>query len=132
VKPFCITVTVAAALLCATATATAGATAGSHKCARFIVGRANSTAYPHMQLPARGTASGASCATLRRIARGLNNGAYRVPSHAGAQAPAYGRPFKITDRGRQWRCRVQDIGLSGPTYAVKCTSASAALRWQVG
>lgn len=101
-------------------------------CRRFIVGRANSTAYPHLRLPAHGVASGVSCATLRRIARGLNNGSYPIPPGVGAHAPHYGRAFSVLDRKRKWSCRLEQIGGSGPTYAVKCSSGSARVRWHVG
>lgn len=109
------------------------ASAGQSKdCGRFIVGEANSTAYADMELPARGVASDASCATLKRIARRLHDGTYRIPSDAWEQAPAYGRSFTIRDRGKRWSCRVQNIGASGPSYAVRCRRSYAVLRWRTG
>jgi hypothetical protein len=101
-------------------------------CARFIVGKANSTAYPHMQLPARGRESGSSCTTLHRVARRINNGTYRVPAWAWVASPAYGPPFLISDEGRAWACDVQNDGLSGPSYTVRCDNASARLSWSTG
>jgi hypothetical protein len=110
------------------------ASAGSRfqSCPRFIVGKANSTAYPKMQLPARGRESGSSCATLHRIARRINNGTYRIPDWAWVASPAYGPPFLINDNGRAWACDVQNNGLSGPSYAVRCDRANAQLSWSTG
>jgi hypothetical protein len=101
-------------------------------CPRFIVGKANSTAYPNMQLPARGRESSSSCATLHRIARRINSGAYRIPSWAWVASPAYGPPFLISDQRRAWACDVQNNGLSGPSYAVRCDRGSARLLWSTG
>ena len=103
-----------------------------HRCATFIVGEANSTAYPDQRLPARGIARGASCVTLRRIARRLNDGTYPVPAYAPAPAPRWGRYFPVHDGGRRWSCQLQNRGASGPSYAVRCRSGSARLDWNTG
>jgi hypothetical protein len=95
------------------------------------IATADSTAYPHHQLPARGVASGASCSTLRRIARRLNSGTYPIPLDAGAKGH-YGRPFAVHDRGKRWSCRFEAIGGSGPTYAIRCASGAARLSWRTG
>jgi hypothetical protein len=118
----------AALVLAWTAIATA---ATSHTCHTFVIGPANSTAYPRHQLPARGVASGASCSTLRRIARRLNSGTYPIPLDAGAKGH-YGRPFAVHDRGKRWSCRFEAIGGSGPTYAIRCASGAARLSWRTG
>lgn len=81
-----------------------------------------------MQLPARGRQSGSSCAVVRRIARRINAGSYRTPSWAWVTYPAYGPPFLVRDRSRAWACDVQNGGLSGPSYAVRCTSDSRSAR----
>lgn len=99
------------------------------QCPQFIVGQANSTAYPHHQLPARGTARNTSCATLRRIARRLHDGTYRIPSGSSAIAPKWGKTFHLRDHGRRWSCQLQNRGASGPTYAVRCRSGSSRLDW---
>jgi hypothetical protein len=104
----------------------------STHCSRFIVGQANSTAYPNRQLPARGTEVRSSCATLRRIARRLQSGKYRVPSKAFALPPAWGSPSPVRDNGRRWMCEFQNRGASGPTYGARCTSGSSQLNWSVG
>jgi hypothetical protein len=101
-------------------------------CGRFIVGKANSTAYPNFQLPAQGSASGAPCSTLTRVARRLNAGTYKIPSGVAARPPSYGPPFSVRDAGRIWFCRLQNRGLSGPSYAVRCSRGATRLRWQVG
>ena len=119
--------TVAAAIV-----PTASAVSRFHSCPRFIVGHANSTAYPNMQLPARGRESGSPCATLHRIARRINNGKYRIPAWAWVASPAYGPPFVINDQGRAWACDVQNDGLSGPSYAVRCDNENARLSWSTG
>lgn len=101
-------------------------------CARFIVGRADSSAYPDLQLPASGTALGSSCVILRRIARGLQTGTYRLPSTGFARAPEWGTPFVVRDVGQEWTCRFQSRGASGPTYAVRCNRGATELSWHVG
>jgi hypothetical protein len=110
----------------------ASATSRYHHCSRFIVGRANSTAYPNMQLPARGRESRSSCTTLDRVARRIHNGKYRVPTWAWVASPAYGPPFLISDEGHAWACDVQNNGLSGPSYAVRCDNRNARLAWSTG
>ena len=110
----------------------ASASAAPVSCSKFVIGRANSTAYPHFRLPARGSVNGASCSTLRRIAKRLHRGAYDIPDDAGAIAPDWGEVFRIDDRGRTWSCRLQNRGGSGPSYAVRCRSRSAALTWRTG
>lgn len=114
------------------AVAVAAPAAGLIDCRTFIVGPANSTAYRHHNLPARGTVRHASCATLRRIARGLNSGTYRIPSGATAAQPHWGRTFAVRDLGRRWACELQNRGASGPTYAVRCRSGSSRLAWSTG
>ena len=106
--------------------------AGAKDCGRFIVGEANSTAYPDRELPARGRTSGAKCRTLKRIARRLHDGTYEVPSDAHAPSPQYGPPFSVRDRGRTWSCSLQNRGLSGPSYAIRCHRGAARLRWRTG
>src|SRR3954463_6229211 len=69
------------------------AQAAKKTCGRFIVGRANSSAYRNFRLPARGTADGSSCVTLRRIARRLHTGRYKLPNRAFANAPKWGPVF---------------------------------------
>jgi hypothetical protein len=101
-------------------------------CPRFTVGRANSTAYPNMQLPARGRESGSSCSTLHRIARRINNGMYRIPGWGWVASPEYGPPFLISDEGYAWACDVQNNGLSGPSYAIRCDRENARLAWSTG
>lgn len=108
------------------------APAGAATCGRFIVGEANSSAYPGFRLPARGKAVRASCDTLRRIARRLHDGTYPVPRGAGEQAPDFGRSFRVKDRGRSWRCQLQLRGGSGPTYAMACERKQARLTWNTG
>jgi hypothetical protein len=117
---------------CCVVAASASAAGRQVSCARFVVGRANSTAYPRGELPARGVARGVPCKTLRRVARRLNDGTYPIPQGASARAPRYGRPFAVRDRGLTWTCRLQTIGGSGPTYAVKCSHRSARMRWRTG
>ena len=109
-------------------------TAATHErsCGRFIVGQANSTAYPKMKLPARGTVVIAACSTLRRIARRLHDGTYRIPSSAQAPPFKWGRPFTVRDQGRTWSCQLQHQGGSGPTYALRCRRGAARLRWHAG
>ena len=114
------------------ATPAASTASGFRACARFIVGRANSTAYPNGQLPARGREAGSSCVVLRRIARRIQDGAYRVPAWAWAPPPAFGPPFLIRDQGKDWACDVHNNGLSGPSYAVRCDRTSARLSWSTG
>jgi hypothetical protein len=119
-------------LIAAASTAAASAASGFRTCGRFIVGRANSTAYPNMQLPARGRETGSSCVVLRRIARRIQAGTYRIPAWAWAPSPAFGAPFLIRDEGRDWACDVQNNGSSGPSYAVRCDRTSARLSWSTG
>jgi hypothetical protein len=66
------------------------------------------------------------------MARRLNDGTYKVPPDASARAPAYGTPFSVHDVGLTWSCRLQNRGLSGPSYAVRCNRVSARISWQVG
>lgn len=101
-------------------------------CKRFVVGQANSTAYADGKLPARGTTTKASCATLRGLARGIQSGAYPVPTDAVGQS-LFGAPFTVRHQGRSWRCRYAAQGGSGPTYAVRCTRpGGVAASWTVG
>jgi hypothetical protein len=108
------------------------ASAARPACPQFIVGQANSTAYPNQQLPARGRQVDSSCATLQRMARKIENGTYRIPAWAWVPAPAYGPPFLIRDRGRPWACDVQNNGLSGPSDTFRCDSNNARLWWSTG
>jgi hypothetical protein len=101
------------------------------RCSQFIVGRANSSAYPNMQLPARGTATGVPCLTLRRIARRLQSGQYPVSAGSFARAPLWGHWFSLRDV-RLWQCQGQNRGASGPTYGVRCNNGTARLWWSVG
>jgi hypothetical protein len=123
----------AAAVLCIAPAALATASEGGvTHCRRFIVGQANSTAYPHHRLPARGTATGVSCATLERIARRVNDGTYRIPPGSTAVPPNWGKAFTVRDRRRRWACQLQNRGASGPTYAVRCRSGRSQLAWNTG
>jgi hypothetical protein len=110
----------------------ASAVSRFHSCPRFIVGQANSTAYPNMQLPARGRESRSSCTTLRRMARRIDAGEYRVPAWAWVASPAFGPPFLVTDEAPAWACDVQNNGLSGPSYTIRCDSKTARLSWSTG
>jgi hypothetical protein len=102
-------------------------------CSRFIVGKANTTRYRRFRLPARGTVSRASCVTLRRIARRMHTGKYKVPAKAIVPAPRWGRPVRVRDGRRRWSCRLQSRGDSGPKYAVRCSSRGGhRLRWRTG
>ncbi len=106
---------------------------GTRSCRKFIVGRANSTAYARMRLPARGSIIGkASCKMLVRVARGVQSGRHRVPRSALTRPGRYGRPFALRDSGKKWRCRYKRIGASGPTYAVSCGSNEAKMQWRTG
>jgi hypothetical protein len=102
-----------------------------HQCPQFVVGRADSSAYPRMQLPARGTATGVRCPNLKRVARGLYSGRYRIPASSSAQAPRWGDWFSVRNV-RLWSCQLQNRGLSGPTYAVRCASGRDRLWWSAG
>jgi hypothetical protein len=108
------------------------ASASAATCARFIVGEANSSAYPDFELPARGFTAGASCATLRRVARRLHDGTYTVPKNA-AKTEDFGPPFQVRDGGISWKCRLWSKGGSGPTYDVVCSRAAArVMSWNAG
>lgn len=106
--------------------------AAGTSCGRFVIGEANSTSYADGELPARGVATRTSCVTLKRIARRLHDGTYPVPDGAGRPAPGWGEAFTVRDRGRRWSCRLQNIGASGPSYAMRCKRRAAALRWTTG
>lgn len=108
---------------------------GDRACPSFVVGRANSTAYDDLRLPAAGAVRKVPCARLRSLSRAVQSGKVRIPRGATRMAPAWGRPFPVKHRGERWRCRYQGIGSSGPTYAVSCTrgaSGSVGARWTTG
>ncbi|MTD47290.1 hypothetical protein GKE82_24095 [Conexibacter sp. W3-3-2] len=106
--------------------------AAAATCPQFIIGQANSSAYPDFQLPARGSTKNASCATLQNIARRLHDGTYQVPDAAAGRG-TYGRAFTVRHAGKAWRCRLRSDGGSGPTYAMRCSRPSGAqLRWTTG
>jgi hypothetical protein len=98
-------------------------------CGRFVIGEANSTRYPNGELPAHRGASGASCKTLKRIARWLHNG---MPARAIRATTRLGPILSVHDRGRTWSCRLQNHGLSGPSYAARCNRQHGRLRWRGG
>lgn len=104
----------------------------ARSCGRFVIGKANSTAYARLRLPARGSATSANCTTLRGIARRLHDGTYRLPASAFARAPEWGRPAPVRHAGVTWKCRVQNVGLSGPSYRVRCARDRALLVWRTG
>lgn len=122
----------AAVAIALVASASASTSGKLVPCGKFIIGKANSTAYSGGKLPAHGSEQGSSCKTLKRIARRLHSGKYPIPKGSGAPAPRYGKVFYIVDRQRQWGCRLQNRGASGPTYAIKCSSSAARLRWHTG
>jgi hypothetical protein len=108
---------------------------GDRACASFVVGRANSTAYDEMRLPASGAVRKAPCARLRSLSRAFQGGKVRIPRGSTAMAPKWGRSFVVKHRAERWRCRYQGIGQSGPTYQVSCTrgaTGSAGMRWRTG
>ena len=82
--------------------------------------------------PTHGSASGVACSTLRRIARRLHDGTYKAPPGSAVSAPGYGPAFPLRDGGRVWSCRLQNRGLSGPSYAVRCTRGASSLSWRTG
>lgn len=104
----------------------------SRRCGRFVIGKANSTAYARLRLPARGSVTSASCTTLRGIARRLHDGTYRLPSSAFARAPQWGIPAPVRHAGVTWNCRVQNVGMSGPSYRVRCARNRALMTWATG
>lgn len=114
------------------ASAPASDDAWAKSCGRFIVGEANSTAYPGLRLPARGSVERAACSTLRRVARRLHDGSYVVPDAAQSRGSEFGSSFTVRDNGRKWSCRLRHEGGSGPTYEVRCRRAGSRLRWKTG
>jgi hypothetical protein len=57
---------------------------------------------------------------------------YRIPGWGWVASPAYGPPFLISDEGHAWACDVQNDGLSGPSYAIRCDRENARLAWSTG
>jgi hypothetical protein len=108
------------------------AESGTTSCGPFTVGEANSSAYPNRDLPARGSATGSRCTTLERIARRLHSNEYKLPDSAFVNAPEWGPQFSLSDEGSNWKCQFQSHGLSGPSYAVRCSNKTARLRWRAG
>lgn len=101
-------------------------------CPGFIVGKANSTAYEDGKLPAkRAAAKGIQCSSLRGLARAFHRGTIEIPEGS-MSSGAWGDPFEIEYRGRQWNCEFWSIGLSGPSYKLRCTWGDRQARWTVG
>ncbi|MCK9249481.1 MAG: hypothetical protein M0P31_10975 [Solirubrobacteraceae bacterium] len=91
----------------------------TRRCGRFIIGRANSTAYPGMRLPATGRVRNAACSTLRAIGRRIYRGRARIPRIA--VAPGWGRAGAVRVGRQTWRCAGQQRGGSGPTFGLRCS-----------
>lgn len=111
--------------------AAAPAAAQARSCGHFTIGKSNSTSNPDGKLPAHGSATGASCRVMRRIARRLHDGTYKVPDGKRGIG-RFGSAFAIRDAGRSWSCRLMWIGSSGPSYRMRCSSGGARLAWEAG
>lgn len=102
-------------------------------CPDFVVGQANSTAYPKHRLPATGGIRGSTCDTLRTFARRMHRGRYEV--RRSARAPKWSADFAVRHAGRTWTCRFQSLGASGPSYSVRCRRGGAGgprIAWTAG
>lgn len=105
------------------------AAADASSCSRFIVGAANSSSYTDGKLPASGSTARAACRTLRTVAKRLHRGTYVLPPQAFGRNPHWGRPSPLRHAGRTWRCAVQNVGGSGPSYRVRCSRGAARMSW---